>query len=124
MKMKTASVKAPEFTQEQQTYLAQILALSCCHTTGMHSPTHFQEQQYICESQKAQAWQRAVTALGFGKMVDRPTASPEVANLDPRIGPFADPDCYWCASQGLEGRLVPPQNRYMGSNKAEGGNEG
>ena len=37
--------------------------IPCCHTTGMHDPNHFEERKYICESQKAEAFDRLCKAL-------------------------------------------------------------
>ena len=100
-------MKRPDFTPEQLEYLARILSLGCCHVSGEHSPTHFVEQRYICVRQKSEAWERAVVALGWGRMVDRPHTSPDIVDLDPRLGPFPGEDCGWCESHGIEGRHAP-----------------
>lgn len=39
--------------------------IPCCHTSGMHSPDHFHERKGICESQKANAFERFCKDLGI-----------------------------------------------------------
>jgi len=76
-----ASGGKPIFTPEQMEFLKEILTLPCCHTTGMHDPTHYYEGRYICEGQKTAAWLRACKALGIDL-------------TEPRIK--SESDCYWC----------------------------
>lgn len=67
-------------TDEQHDALALILSPACCHITGMHNPTHWENNPVaLCEAQKAKAWDRAV------------------ALLDIEMGPAtSDPTCGWC----------------------------
>lgn len=39
--------------------------LPCCHVSGMHEPTHFREKKYVCEAQKAEAFERFCKDLGI-----------------------------------------------------------
>ena len=32
--------------------------IPCCHVSGMHDPMHFSERRYVCQSQKAEAFER------------------------------------------------------------------
>jgi hypothetical protein len=69
-------MKTPDFTPEQLAYLADILRPRCCHVTGMHSPTHWREDPAeFCDRQQADAWERAVEALGlsFDRAPSKPT---------------------------------------------------
>lgn len=66
--------------------LAKILPLieayafiPCCHTSGMHDPTHF-EKGIICESQKAEAFVRLCTDLEIN-----PVTKSKL-------------NCYWCTN--------------------------
>lgn len=59
--------------------LEAYMFIPCCHTSGMHSPTHFADRKGICESQKAEAFIRFAKDLGV---------NPETKS---KI------DCGWCA---------------------------
>lgn len=60
------------------------LALSppCCHVSGMHDPTHFSEGRYVCNDQKAKAYDSIRAALCL----------PPVATKD--CTPVVN--CCWC----------------------------
>ena len=58
--------------------MAEVLAPLCCHITGTHDPTHFTEGKYLCDSQKAEAWHRAILLLGLDHL-----ASPDAAKGRP-----------------------------------------
>ncbi len=58
--------------------LESALWIPCCHTSGMHDPVHFQERRYICESQKAAAFDRLCGELNL---------NPETKSKE---------DCGWC----------------------------
>lgn len=62
--------------------LRELLMPMCCHITGMHDPTHFREQKYVCEFQKRYAWERTWKVL-FGE-------EPTPAEIP------SDPECGWC----------------------------
>lgn len=52
----------------------------CCHTSGMHNPTHFVENpKKLCNNQKAKSFDRACKFIGFD-----PIAIPNPNG------------CYWC----------------------------
>ena len=72
----------PDFTEEQIKFLKDIFTPRCCHMTGMHDPTHFEEKKYVCSDQKAEAFDRGRKLLGFG----------EVTVNDP----IPKEDCFWC----------------------------
>ena len=64
--------------------LEEALTLRCCHLSGTHNPTHYEEGRFVCQSQQAEAWHRAVRLLGLG-------------HLDSADSAVADPGtCYWC----------------------------
>lgn len=68
----------PEFTDEQLVYLEALLAAGCCHTTGMHDPTHWRENGTVCWQSMHEPYKRALREL----------------NLDVPIR--SDFDCGWC----------------------------
>ena len=53
----------------EKTYTAkeieELLSLPCCHTSGMHDPTHYRERRYVCKDQKADALENLCKALGI-----------------------------------------------------------
>lgn len=49
---------AEESIEEIVDMIEAWLFIPCCHTTGMHCPTHFAEREYICNDQKAEALER------------------------------------------------------------------
>lgn len=64
--------------------LEEALTVRCCHVSGSHNPTHYEEGRYVCQNQQAEAWHRAVRLLGLG-------------HLDSADRAVADPGtCYWC----------------------------
>lgn len=67
-----------EFSKEQLKYLEELLWLPCCHTTGMHNPSHYRERKYVCTLQKEKALIRLCETLGL---------NPQTKSRD---------DCYWC----------------------------
>ena len=56
--------------------------LHCCHVTGTHDPTHFEECRYVCQLQKSKAYEEVRKALGMSES-DPAEAVPSS-------------DCYWC----------------------------
>jgi len=54
------------------------LYLPCCHVTGMHDPEHYRDGKYICDGQKAGAFERFCTDLGVNPVVRM------------------KPGCFWC----------------------------
>jgi len=69
-----------KFSKEQLEYLEEVFTLPCCHTSGMHSPTHFQNREYICQSQIKKAFMKGCNELGINPQVK------------------SDPNCGWCKS--------------------------
>ncbi len=53
------------------------ITIPCCHTSGMHDPTHYEERK-LCEHQLAYAFLRLCALY----------------NLDPQTK--SDKDCFWC----------------------------
>lgn len=68
----------PEFTEEQLTYLEAMLALECCHATGMHDPDHFKKHGSVCRISMEKAWIRIVDRLGI------------------EVPVYSAHDCGWC----------------------------
>lgn len=66
-------------TQELKDWIEKQLWIPCCHVTGMHSPTHFQERRYICDIQLAEVFVRFCKMLGIDPVVK--------SDLE---------NCYWC----------------------------
>lgn len=71
-----------KLAEESMVKIQEMLELwayiPCCHTSGMHNPTHFDERQYICESQKSEAFERFCKDLGINPVTR------------------SKPDCCWC----------------------------
>jgi len=67
-----------EFTEEQLKYLEELAWIPCCHTTGMHDPTHFEQGKYICTLQKSHAFERFCKELGINPQTK------------------SESNCYWC----------------------------
>jgi hypothetical protein len=69
---------------EEKTYTAKdieaLLAIPCCHTTGMHDPRHFEKKKYVCDSQARGALENLCRAIGINPI----TKSRKT--------------CYWCYS--------------------------
>ena len=64
--------------------LEEALTPRCCHISGTHDPLHYREGRYLCQSQIAAAWHRAVLLLGL-------------RHLDDAASAVADPEtCYFC----------------------------
>jgi hypothetical protein len=64
---------------EQITELLELWAfIPCCHITGMHDPNHFENREYICNNQRATAFERLCKDLGINPVVR------------------SDMDCGWC----------------------------
>ena len=78
----------PPFGGEQLAYLKDLFTPRCCHTTGMHDPRHFVDKQYVCNDQKAEAFDRGRELLGFGEV------TPEDA--------IPADDCGRCQDYGLQ----------------------
>lgn len=58
--------------------IENLLWFPCCHTSGMHEPTHYEKREYICEFQLREAFLRLCKALKLN-----PTTK-------------SDPFCGWC----------------------------
>lgn len=54
-----------QFSRKQKQFLTDLLTPRCCHTTGLHDPQHFVEGKYVCNDQKARAFDRARKYLGL-----------------------------------------------------------
>lgn len=75
-------MKPMHFSPEQLAWLAEAFTAPCCHTSGMHDPTHYEKNPAeLCRSQQAKAYERGMVALGLTQI-----AKPE-------------PGCYWCKRQ-------------------------
>ena len=74
----------PEFTKEQQKWIADVLTPQCCHVIGLHNPDHYSEGTGVCRFQLHDSLMRLVEALGIREHV----TAPENA--------YAKPGC-WCA---------------------------
>lgn len=72
----------PNFTNAQIDFLKDIFTPRCCHTTGLHDPMHFEKKRFVCELQKAEAFDRGRELLGFGEV------TPDEA--------IPKKDCGWC----------------------------
>ena len=64
------------FLSKQQ--IEDMLWIPCCHTSGIHNPTHFSEKKYICSDQCKKALIRFCKEIG----------------INPRTK--SDPKCGWC----------------------------
>ncbi len=57
----------------EKTYTAKeiekLLELSCCHISGTHDPTHFENNKYICDMQIADAYQNLCLKLLINPVV-------------------------------------------------------
>ena len=67
-----------EFSKEQLEYLEELFRLPCCHISGMHNPTHFQDREYVCNRQKTHAYESGCKELGINPQVK------------------SKPGCGWC----------------------------
>ena len=69
-------------SQKEKTYttkeIEKMLWLPCCHVSGMHDPTHFQERRGVCEIQIVETFKR------FCKEI----------RINPKTK--SDPKCGWC----------------------------
>ena len=95
----------PEFTREQLCYLHKLLAISPCHTSGMHDPDHHLVG-IICDSQRSLAWTHAMTELGFDlNNPERRLHDERCSWCHPKTGRPSDADmhCAW----SLEVLLLP-----------------
>lgn len=67
---------------KEKTYTAKeiekMLWLPCCHISGTHNPTHFQERKGVCNTQTRIALERFCKEIG----------------INPKTK--SDPDCGWC----------------------------
>lgn len=73
-------VKRPKFSKEQLTWLREALRPECCHVSGEHNPTHFEDQpKRVCYIQKYKAYDHVMKALKFA--IKRGVSAP---------------DCGWC----------------------------
>jgi hypothetical protein len=81
-------MKKPAFTSEQLNWLKEMLTPSCCHTSGEHNPTHFEENpEKLCYLQKYKTYDRICNELGFKDIIARP-----------------DPKCGWCIDHKVVGK--------------------
>jgi hypothetical protein len=71
---------ADSLTDEIKRLIELYLYLPCCHVSGMHNPSHFEQRKYICELQKAEALERFCHDLGIN-----PVTRSKI-------------DCSWCES--------------------------
>jgi len=67
-----------DFSSKHLKAIEEMARLPCCHVSGEHDPTHFQEGRGICFLQKYKAYDRLCKELGI---------NPEVKS---------EPDCFWC----------------------------
>lgn len=85
MPAKVDTTHAPDevsVLRQQLNDVREAVKIRCCHVTGLHDPTHFEERRYVCERQMAQAY----LAVRIVLKMDPPT--PEEAT--------ATPGCGWC----------------------------
>lgn len=61
--------------------ILEALTPTCCHTSGMHDPTHWKENKSICTLQKAEAFDRVLELLNI--------------KYTPADVPSSK-DCWWC----------------------------
>jgi len=66
------------FSSKQIMALEEMATIYCCHTTGMHDPTHWVKGKYICGLQKMDAFVRMCKTLGINPVS------------------ISEPDCGWC----------------------------
>lgn len=72
--------KRPPFTRAQLIWLREALTPPCCHVSGEHDPTHFEERpNKVCYLQKRDAYDWTLKVLGFAPMMGKSEA-----------------DCNWC----------------------------
>lgn len=76
------AIDSDKIAEEAMAKILEVLELwlylPCCHTSGMHNPSHFSEREYICSEQKAETLERFCHDLGVN-----PTTK-------------STPDCSWC----------------------------
>jgi len=72
-------------------YLRSILTVPCCHVTGMHDPLHYVEGRYVCQGQKADAFDNAIEQLGIPLKVK------------------SKEGCYWCFESYKKIDIQPKQ---------------
>ena len=77
----------PEFTDEQQAWLADMLTPRCCHVSGSHDPVHFEEGRYVCGMQMTKRYIALRVALGLPTDEDGHPLPGEAVS---------DPSCGWC----------------------------
>lgn len=75
-------INAPLPSPKERTYTAkeieEMLTLPCCHISGTHNPTHYQNREYICKDQIADAFENLCRKL---------LINPKVRHSD---------NCGWC----------------------------
>lgn len=71
--------------------LAGMLDVECCHITGEHNPTHFEDGKYVCSQQMADTFAFLRIRAGL-------TIKPDRAY--PKQG------CGWCEGKGIEGPVL------------------
>lgn len=64
--------------QEHHAKLEEVLTPFCCHTSGMHDPSHFEERKHVCRDQMADAYARTCSTFG----------------INPKTK--SNPNCGWC----------------------------
>lgn len=69
-----------EITKKQlREEIEKLISIPCCHITGMHDPSHFDNKEYVCETQLTKAFINLLKELGIE-----------------RIKVESVKDCYWC----------------------------
>lgn len=59
----------PKFSRAQLGWLRAILTPECCHVSGVHNPTYFEEKpKMVCYLQKKEAYAKALASLGFASI--------------------------------------------------------
>lgn len=84
-------------------WLQNAADVRCCHTSGMHDPTHYRGERYVCTRQVEVAGEVLMYALGFGEWVEEPHRSPRLSRPDP-VDVRPEDGCGWCrrAAEGDE----------------------
>ena len=71
-------VFAPSVERKLIKKIVEKVWIPCCHVSGIHDPVHFEEREYICNRQKAEAFERLCKEL----------------EINPKTK--SDPECSWC----------------------------
>lgn len=62
-------MKRPKFTREQLSWIRWAIIPSCCHVSGEHNPTHFEESpSKVCYLQKYKAYEVFLKRVNMKQM--------------------------------------------------------